>query len=165
MANLKFFKGTNAIPVNATTDGNIYFKTDSGIMQLLDKKWYAGGEDFTDVVITTNNNTLVATFTKTDGTTKTVTLLNGINGDATDMTIDNNGDITVDVVVSKAVATGNNILINDGSGLYSTIKAIYESGSLQLQYYNGTAWANVGDAVDLLQDSFLYCFLLLPLNM
>lgn len=71
------------------------------------------------------------------------------------MTIDNNGDITVDVVVSKAVATGNNILINDGSGLYSTIKAIYESGSLQLQYYNGTAWANVGDAVDLLQDSFL----------
>ena len=38
MANLKFFKGTNAIPVNATTDGNIYFKTDSGIMQLLDKK-------------------------------------------------------------------------------------------------------------------------------
>lgn len=155
MANLKFFKGTNAIPVNATTDGNIYFKTDSGIIQLLDKKWYAGGEDFTDVVITTNNNALVATFTKTDGTTKTVTLLNGINGDATNMTIDNNGDITVDVVVSKAVATGNNILINDGSGLYSTIKAIYESGSLQLQYYNGTAWANVGDAVDLLQDSFL----------
>ena len=122
---------------------------------MYDKKWYAGGDDFTDVVITTNNNSLVATFTKTDGTTKEVTLLTGVDGDATDVTIDNNGDITIDVTLSKASTNGNNIIINDGTGLYSTIKAVYENGALQLQYYNGTAWANVGDPVHLLQDSFL----------
>lgn len=155
MGNFKFFKGTNPIPTNAITDGNVYFKTDSGILQLYDKKWYAGGDDFTDVVITTNNNSLVATFTKTDGTTKEVTLLTGVDGDATDVTIDNNGDITIDVTLSKASTNGNNIIINDGTGLYSTIKAVYENGALQLQYYNGTTWANVGDPVHLLQDSFL----------
>lgn len=155
MANLKFYKGTNAIPTIATTDGNIYFKTNDGIMQLLDKKWYAGGDDFTDVAITTNNDNLIATFTRTDGTTKAVTLLKGIDGDATKVTIDNDGDITVDVVVSPAFANGKNIIINDGSGLYSTINATYTNGQLQLQYHDGTNWVNVGNAIDLHRDSFL----------
>lgn len=155
MENLNFFKGTNAIPSIATTDGNIYFKTDTGVMQLLNKRWYAGGDDFTDVTITTNNDTLIATFTKTDGTTKSVDILKGIDGDATKLTIDNNGDITVDVVISPASGNGKNILINDGSGIYATINAEYNNGALQLKYYNGIDWANVGDSIDLHRDSFL----------
>jgi hypothetical protein len=137
-------------------DGTFYINVSDGAIYLGNKTWYADGKEFINASVSTSNNQLIVTFVRRDNTTSVVPILKGINGAATTITIDNNGDIKVNVVLSAATTNGNNIIINDGTGLYTTIKPTYTNGNLQLQYYNGTAWANVGDPVNIHVDSFLY---------
>ncbi len=160
MPNLVKFKtgmGTPS-PIEA---GVFYISADQGVIYLDSNKWYAGGTGFVSASVSTATNQLSVTFTRRDGTTSVVPVLKGINGDASTVVVDNNGDITVNVVLSTNSkttgdgATAGNLIINDGDGLFATINADYTDGVLQLKYWNGTAWANVGDAVNIYADSFL----------